>query len=101
MNDDEQTQIQQTARLQADLKNLCRSMDEVKRTVAKIADALAEHRVLSAERAAAINHVATQVAEHDSRIKKLEASFIKLAVVVAISAGGATLGIDKLIGMFK
>ena len=99
MNDDEQSQ--QIARLQADVKNLCRSMDEVKNSVEKIKDSLAEHRVLSAERAAVVASATNRLDEHDARIKKLETSFVRLAIYVALGAGGATLGIDKIISLFK
>ena len=97
MDDDEH----HITRLQADVKNICRTMDEVKASVEKIKDSLSEHRVLSAERAAAVNHIATQVSDHEGRIKKLETSFVKLAFYVALGAGGATLGIDKILDLLK
>lgn len=45
-------------------------------------------------------------AEHDiiaikSDIKTLKTGFAKLAVCVALAAGGATITIDKFIGLFK
>ena len=92
---------QQIARLQAELKNLCRSVDEVKNTVSKIDEKLDDHRVLSAERAMQITQVAKRVDEHDGRINKLESSFVRLAIYVALGAGGATLGIDKVLSLFK
>lgn len=92
---------QQIARLQAELKNLCRSVDEVKNTVSKIDEKLDDHRVLSAERAMQITQVAKRVDEHDGRINKLESSFVRLAIYVALGAGGATLGIDKILSLFK
>lgn len=92
---------QQIARLQAELKNLCRSVDEVKNTVSKIDEKLDDHRVLSAERAMQITQVAKRVDEHDGRIHKLESSFVRLAIYVALGAGGATLGIDKILSLFK
>ena len=98
MPEDEQHQI---AKLQAELKNLCRSVDEVKNTVSKIDEKLDDHRVLSAERAATINQVVGRVDDHDERIKKLETSFVRLAIYVALGAGGATLGIDKILSLFK
>ena len=98
MGDSELTQI---GRLQADVRNLCRSIDEVKNTTKKIEAALNDHRVISAERAQRIDNTAKRVDDHEARIKKLEASFVKLTVIAALSAGGATLTIDKILNLFK
>ena len=100
MNGDNQ-QTHQIARLQADLKNLCRTMDEVKSGVSKIRDTLDEHRVVSAERAAMISGTASRLDDHEWRIKKLEASSAKLALIVALTAGGVTFGLDKILGVLK
>lgn len=98
MGDSELTQI---GRLQADVRNLCRSIDEVKETTKKIESALNDHRIISAERAQRIDNTEKRVDDHEGRIKKLEVSFVKLTVIAALSAGGATLTIDKIIGLFK
>ena len=98
---DDSQQTEQIAHLQANMKNLCRSMDEVKLTVVRIKDTLDEHRILSAERAAMITGTQSRLNEHEGRIKKLETSFVRLAIYVALGAGGATLGIDKIMGLFK
>jgi len=98
MGDSELTQI---GRLQADVRNLCRSIDEVKNTTKKIEAALNDHRIISAERAQRIDNTEKRVDDHEGRIKKLEVSFVKLTVIAALSAGGATLTIDKIIGLFK
>lgn len=98
MGDSEMTQI---GRLQADVKNLCRSIDEVKQTTKEIKNTLDDHRLLSAERAQRIENTVKRVDDHEVRIKKLEVSFVKLTVIAALSAGGATLTIDKIIGLFR
>lgn len=98
MGDSEMAQI---GRLQADVRNLCRSIDEVKETTKKIESALNDHRIISAERAQRIDNTEKRVDDHEVRIKKLEVSFVKLTVIAALSAGGATLTIDKIIGLFK
>lgn len=98
MGDSEMAQI---GRLQADVKNICRSMDEMKGDIKEIKAALNDHRVISAERAQRIDNTARRVDEHEGRLKKLEASFAKLAVIAALSAGGATLTIDKIINLLK
>lgn len=96
-----ESELTQIGRLQADVRNICRSIDEVKQTVNKIDSALNDHRVISAERAQRIDNTARRVDEHEGRLKKLEASFAKLAVIAALSAGGATLTIDKIINLLK
>ena len=98
MGDSETAQI---GRLQADVRNLCRSIDEVKETTKKIESALNDHRIISAERAQRIDNTEKRVDDHEVRIKKLEVSFVKLTVIAALSAGGATLTIDKIIGLFR
>lgn len=98
MGDSELTQI---GRLQADVRNLCRSIDEVKNTTKKIEAALNDHRVISAERAQRIENTEKRVDDHEGRIKKLEVSFVKLTVIAALSAGGATFTIDKILGLFQ
>lgn len=101
MSDSELTQI---GRLQADVKNLCRSIDEVKTTTKNIEATLNDHRVLSAERAQRIDNTVQRVDDHETRIKKLEASYAKLLIVAAVSAGGATgitFSIEKLLELFK
>lgn len=98
MGDSEMTQI---GRLQADVKNICRGMDEMKGDIKEIKMALNDHRIISAERAQRIDNTEKRVDDHEGRIKKLEVSFVKLTVIAALSAGGATLTIDKILGLFR
>lgn len=94
-------EVQQIARLQADMRNLCRSVDEVKNTVSKIDEKLDDQRMVSAERAVQITQTINRVDEHETRIKKLELSFVRLAIYVALGAGGATLTINEVLSLFK
>ena len=101
MGESESTQI---GRLQADVKNICRSMDEMRDDVKEIKAALNDHRVVSAERAQRIDNTEKRVDDHEVRIKKLEVSLGKLMLIAAISAGGATgitFSIEKIVGLFK
>lgn len=101
MGESEMTQI---GRLQADVKNLCRSIDEVKETTKKIEAALNDHRVISAERAQRIDNAEKRIDDHEVRLKKVEVSLGKLMLIAAISAGGATgitFSIEKIVGLLK
>ena len=90
----------QVARLQADLKNLCRTVDEVKSGVNKIETKLDNHRIVSAERAVIIQNIGQKIEDHELRLKKLEASFVKFALIVATASGSAAFGVDKLLALF-
>lgn len=89
----------QIARLQADLKNICRTVDEVKAGVDKIETKLDNHRIVSAERAVVIQNIGQKVDDHETRLKKLETSFVKLALLAAAASGGAAFGVDKLLAL--
>ena len=99
-----ESEVAQIGRLQADVKNICRSMDEMKGDIKEIKTALNDHRIVSAERAQRIDNTEKRVDDHEARLKRLEVSLGKLMLIAAISAGGATgitFSIEKIVGLLK
>jgi|GEM_PF-5671775 len=91
----------QIAVLEANMKHVCDSLNELKTSIDKIDGKLDEHMLNAASRASVIESIEKKLDSQETRIKKLESSFIRLAVYVALSAGGVTLGIDKIISIFR
>lgn len=89
------------ASLKSDVEHIKEDTTEIKQSIAAF---VATSTKISIELEALRGRI--REGEHDiialkSDIRNLKAGFTKLAVYVALAAGGATLTIDKISGIFK
>ena len=89
------------ASLKSDVEHIKEDTTEIKQSIAAF---VAQSAKISVEMEGLRGRI--REGEHDiialkSDIKNLKADFTKLAVYVALAAGGATLTIDKIIGIFR
>lgn len=89
------------ASLKSDVEHIKEDTTEIKQSIAAFVAQAAKTSVELESLRGRVRECEHDIISMKSDMKTLKAGFTKLAVYVALAAGGATLTIDKILNLFK